>query len=118
MRSPQLGPSTPSAMEGQDRGQAARWASRRKPTMNKIGNRKGPATKKNASRKPVKLPGGRKLDISPEQVEQWVEKAKQQPETRRELVERVKAQIQAGTYETPEKLEIAARRLLEDLLGQ
>ena len=37
------------------------------------------------------------------------------PEVRSELVERVKAEIAAGTYETPERLEIAVQRLMEEL---
>ena len=34
---------------------------------------------------------------------------------RHELVERVKAEIAAGEYETPERLEIAINRLTEEL---
>ena len=34
---------------------------------------------------------------------------------RRELVERVRAEIAAGTYDTPEKWEIALDRLLNDV---
>jgi negative regulator of flagellin synthesis FlgM len=37
------------------------------------------------------------------------------PEVRSELVQRVKSEIEAGTYETPERLEIAVNRLMEDL---
>jgi negative regulator of flagellin synthesis FlgM len=37
------------------------------------------------------------------------------PEVRSELVQKVKAEIEAGTYETPERLEIAVNRLMEDL---
>ena len=40
------------------------------------------------------------------------------PPVRTELVERVKAQIVAGTYETTEKLDIAADRLMDDLFGE
>jgi len=39
------------------------------------------------------------------------------PEVRTELVERVKAEIAAGTYETPERIEIALTRLMEELTG-
>ena len=42
-------------------------------------------------------------------------KVQQIPEVRTELVERVKAEIAAGTYETPERLEIAVNRLMEEL---
>lgn len=37
------------------------------------------------------------------------------PPVRTELVERVKAEIAAGTYETPERLEVAIDRLMEEL---
>ncbi len=40
------------------------------------------------------------------------------PEVRTELIERVKTELAAGTYETSEKLEIAVERLLEDLLPE
>jgi negative regulator of flagellin synthesis FlgM len=39
------------------------------------------------------------------------------PEVRTELVERVRAEIAAGTYETSEKIEIAANKLLDELFG-
>ena len=39
------------------------------------------------------------------------------PPVRTELVERVKAEIVAGTYETNEKLDIAVDKLMEELLG-
>ena len=37
------------------------------------------------------------------------------PGVRTELIQRVRAEIQAGTYETPQKLQVAIDRLLEDL---
>ncbi len=39
------------------------------------------------------------------------------PPVRMELVERVKAEIVAGTYETPEKMNIAADRIMDELFG-
>jgi negative regulator of flagellin synthesis FlgM len=39
----------------------------------------------------------------------------QDPEIRRELIERIRREIAAGTYETPEKWEIALQRLLQRL---
>lgn len=39
------------------------------------------------------------------------------PDVRTELVQRVKAEIAAGTYETSERIEIAAARLTDELLG-
>jgi negative regulator of flagellin synthesis FlgM len=39
------------------------------------------------------------------------------PEIRHERVEEIRQQIAAGTYETPEKLELALDRLFDELLG-
>jgi len=39
------------------------------------------------------------------------------PDIRTELVQRVKTELAAGTYETPERIEIAVNRLMDDLLG-
>lgn len=44
-----------------------------------------------------------------------LENACPDPEIRAELVARIRRAIQQGTYETPEKLEIAFQRLLEEL---
>jgi negative regulator of flagellin synthesis FlgM len=38
------------------------------------------------------------------------------PDVRADLVAKVKAEIAAGTYETPERLEVAIDRLLNDIL--
>jgi len=37
------------------------------------------------------------------------------PDVRAELVERARTEIAAGTYETPERLEVAVSRLMEEL---
>ena len=37
------------------------------------------------------------------------------PDVRADLVARVKAEIEAGTYETPDRIEVAVARLMEDL---
>jgi len=37
------------------------------------------------------------------------------PEVRVDLVERVKAEIEAGTYETQERIDITVQRLMQDL---
>ena len=42
-------------------------------------------------------------------------KVQEVPDIRADLVARVKAEIEAGTYETPERLEIAVERLLDEL---
>ena len=44
-----------------------------------------------------------------------VEQAKQAPEIRQDRVDAIRQQIAAGTYETPEKLEIALDRLLDEI---
>jgi anti-sigma28 factor (negative regulator of flagellin synthesis) len=38
------------------------------------------------------------------------------PEIRTDLVARVKAEIEAGTYETEERLQITVEKLMEELL--
>ena len=40
------------------------------------------------------------------------------PDVRQEHIEQIRQAIADGTYETPEKIEIALGRLLEDLLSQ
>ncbi len=52
------------------------------------------------------------------QAARLAEMVHQLPEIRSELVERVKAEIAAGTYETPERLEIAMSNLMDELLGE
>lgn len=42
-------------------------------------------------------------------------KVQEIPDVRVDLVERVKAEIAAGAYETPERLEIAVEKLMEEL---
>ena len=43
-------------------------------------------------------------------------KLQETPAIRADLVERVKAEIASGAYETPERIQIAVERLLKDLL--
>jgi len=38
------------------------------------------------------------------------------PEIRADLVQRVKEEIAAGNYETPERVEVAVQRLMDELL--
>ncbi len=52
---------------------------------------------------------------APTELAKWIKKARNLPEVRQDLVERVKAEIAAGNYETPEKLQIAAERMLEEI---
>ena len=42
-------------------------------------------------------------------------KLRELPDIRVELITRIRAEIRAGTYETPERLQGAIQRLLEDL---
>jgi len=58
----------------------------------------------------------RRALASETKLAQWIAKARAVPEVRRELVQRVKAEIAAGNYETPEKLRLAVERLLEELI--
>jgi len=48
-------------------------------------------------------------------VAQLASKVFELPEIRTELVEEVKAEIEAGTYETPERIEAAVEKLMADL---
>lgn len=49
-------------------------------------------------------------------MSKWLSKARQLPEVRKDLIRRAKARIAAGNYDSPERLEIAVQRLMEDLL--
>ena len=52
------------------------------------------------------------LDISVEAS--MVSRARELPEIRQDVVNRVKAEIESGTYETDEKLDIALGRMLDE----
>jgi hypothetical protein len=39
------------------------------------------------------------------------------PPVRQELIDRVKSEIQAGTYESPEKIDAALDEMVRELLG-
>ncbi len=43
--------------------------------------------------------------------------AQELPDVRADLVSRVKAELAAGVYETPDKIEVAIERLLDDLMA-
>jgi negative regulator of flagellin synthesis FlgM len=53
------------------------------------------------------------LDISSEA--DFVSQAHDLPEVREDRVAQIKAQIQSGKYETPEKLNVALDRLLDEI---
>ena len=44
-------------------------------------------------------------------------KIQELPDIRTELVQRVKAELASGTYETQEKLDVAIDRLMDDLMS-
>ena len=50
-------------------------------------------------------------------IDAWARQAGGLPEIRAELVDRVRAEIAAGTYETPEKLQRAVERMLDELFA-
>jgi negative regulator of flagellin synthesis FlgM len=69
-----------------------------------------------AAKPPAKSAGNQPVDqvqISPEaRLESLLAKV---PEVRQDLIDRVRAEIEAGTYETDERLDTAIDRLLDDL---
>ncbi|GAF82989.1 unnamed protein product, partial [marine sediment metagenome] len=76
--------------------------------------------------RPVELTGPTEVDnaqIAPAEISDVVEisdvarlaaQIQEIPDIRAELVERVKTEIQAGTYEAPERVDIAVSRLMEE----
>lgn len=54
-----------------------------------------------------------RVDISP--AAEAAVRAVESGEIRQDLVNRIRAQIAAGTYETPEKLDVAVERLLDEI---
>ena len=46
---------------------------------------------------------------------QMIDRVKETPDIRQDRVDSIRAQIEAGTYETDEKLEIALSRLLDEI---
>lgn len=52
------------------------------------------------------------------QLARWIEQVRQVPPVREELVREIKAEIAMGTYETPEKLDIAIQRMLDEMSGR
>jgi negative regulator of flagellin synthesis FlgM len=55
------------------------------------------------------------VEISP--LGQMLDGIGQLPEIRHEKVEEIRRQIAAGSYETPEKLELALDRMMDELMG-
>jgi negative regulator of flagellin synthesis FlgM len=55
------------------------------------------------------------VEISP--LGQMLDGITRLPEIRHEKVEEIRRQIAAGSYETPEKLELALDRLMDEIVG-
>ena len=55
------------------------------------------------------------VEISP--LGQMLDGISRLPEIRHEKVEEIRQQIASGTYETPEKIQVALDRLLDELSG-
>lgn len=56
------------------------------------------------------------VELSP-QVQALLDKIQAGGDVRMDKVQEVRAQIASGKYETPEKLDVAADRLLDDLIA-
>ena len=67
------------------------------------------------SLQPEPIEAGDVVEIS--EVARLAARIQDIPDIRAELVARVRAEIAAGVYETPDRLEIAVERLTEELLG-
>jgi len=67
---------------------------------------------------PVQQPPGISDVVEISQVARLAEMIQQIPDVRVDLVQRIKAEIAAGVYETSERLEIAINNLMDELLGE
>jgi len=77
-----------------------------------------PAATQSRTRRPITVPQPSRVDeaeLDADEVAHWADRARKLPSVRRELVERVKAEIEAGTYETSDRLDAAIDRLIEEL---
>lgn len=66
-----------------------------------------------AARSPYSSSGIDQLDISPEA--DFVAQARDLPDIREDRVAQIRDQIRSGAYETPEKLDLALSRLLDEI---
>ena len=62
---------------------------------------------------PAEPRGIDQLDISPQA--DFISRVRELPDIRADRVAQIREQIQAGVYETPEKLDIALERLLDEI---
>ncbi len=65
---------------------------------------------------PPDRPGRGRDRVELSETAQLLSQLRALPDVRQGLVARVRAEIEAGTYETPEKLDAAVHALAEDLL--
>jgi negative regulator of flagellin synthesis FlgM len=66
-----------------------------------------------ATSSPYSTSGVDQLDISPEA--DFVAQARELPDIREDRVASIREQIRSGSYETPEKLDMALSRLLDEI---
>ncbi|MGB2820563.1 MAG: flagellar biosynthesis anti-sigma factor FlgM [Phycisphaerae bacterium] len=67
---------------------------------------------------PTTPPGGVSDVVEISAAAELAAKIQEIPDVRADLVARVKQEIEAGTYETPERIEAAVDKLLDDLLPE
>jgi len=72
-----------------------------------------PATAASPTSEPKPVATGDQVEISA--ASQMLDKIQQSPEVRAERLAQIKAAIDAGEYETPERLEAALGRLLDEI---
>ncbi len=77
---------------------------------------KGIADNSRLAKKSETQSGGSVDKVEISEIAWWLGKYSELPEIRAELVDRVRAEIQSGAYESEEKYEQAIENLLEDLL--
>jgi anti-sigma28 factor (negative regulator of flagellin synthesis) len=90
----------PIALAGQTRGVAMRTAAKEDGRVGAAG---------------VGMRAADELEVS--ELATYLSKLSAMPPVRTELVETVRRQIAAGTYDTPEKMDAAMEELLRDLVG-
>lgn len=76
-------------------------------------NRRATEKKANAETAHTMVRGSDKLEVS--QLATLLSKMSALPPVRQELIDRVKSEIQAGTYESPEKLDAAIDEMMSEL---
>ena len=67
---------------------------------------------------PAHAPGGVSDVVEISTAAALAAKVQEIPDVRADLVARVKREIEAGTYETPERIEAAVEKLLNDLFPE